>query len=183
MKITVTYTVVEEIEVDDVPDYTLTQKEIDAIGEKKAEWIVPMVCEDHGWEWDEAPKPIEASIIPPEQYWMKCGKYTVATNGHSLIVKGCPVYPNHNSNHRWRLPTEDLSQSFLKNVLGVDFNAFPLSRNFFDAQYRPFKGLKNLEVRAIKEDGLGYFLLDGKLIAIISPVHYPRGDGEYLTFN
>jgi len=175
VKVLITYTKEIEVEIEDIEDYTLTEKEISIATVKELERVKPLEYNGFEWEWewvDKKPKAIVAieGIEPPsEEYWMNVrGGYCAATNGVLLVIKDRPI-AGLKLDRGWLLATNEISKA-LGDILTKDFSSMPLSKAVFDNQFKALKDIKGIEAHAEDEYGVTYLLVDGLLIGGLMPL-------------
>ena len=88
IEITYVMTAYEQVEV---PDYTLTQAEIDELCDLTAQKIVPPDTESANWNWVNPPRARNLAAVPPEEYWFDTSLGQAAASSWIAVFRDFPI--------------------------------------------------------------------------------------------
>jgi phage terminase large subunit-like protein len=162
-RIIVSWTQEESVTLD-IPDFELTESEIDKLIEESIKFV------GFGWEkeyeWDgNPPKPKGSQKEPPEDFYFETVAGLAATNGHILILKGFELPDDSfvQINHWMKIEKED-SIDNINNLLNGFKQDMPLHPGLFSIKYKSLKGF--VDVVGCNK-GPGYLIKDGSFVGVI----------------
>jgi hypothetical protein len=167
MRLTVSYTVTETIDVE-VKDYELTQDQIFDLAQSEAEKICLLDADNLDWEWVKEPKVLGSQRVPPTKFWFETDKGLAATNGHILIFKSFVFPDNFMPDSPWVTPNERVKSAanklFTENVTGMISHP-----GWFTPVFRPLTQILGLKVLGSTPIAPGIMMADGELVGVVMP--------------
>lgn len=180
MDIVLSYTIQKIVSID-IPDYTLSNIEIDNKIDELFKYHAPedfnILESDYTWFGDSRePLPLGREPLPTEDHWTEVDGFgKLATNGWAIVTPECPPINDKNISNDWK-PSKEIRQALVEF-----FKANPLSSNlhkgYFNNRFLPLKEIPNLRVYGDKPCDPGFCYVGDLFVAVIMPV-VVRQDSE-----